>query len=155
MSHANLSRRAIMSSAAALPALAVLPAIASGALAHEPDPIFAAIEKHRALDVAFIARCHYEDDLAESGYKLSPAPGEFSRTPEMVALVTAGIAARVELANTAPTTLAGLVAFLDFAVSQIDYLDGELPFDGATEMNVFIKSLHRGAMQIAREAVQS
>jgi hypothetical protein len=119
-----------------------------------PTQIFAAIEKHRALDVAFIARCHYEDDLAESGHKLSPAPGEF-RTPEMVALVTAGIAARVELANTAPTTLAGLVASLDFAVSEACVTDGELPFDGATEMNVFIKSLHRGAVQIAREAVQS
>ena len=108
-----------------------------------PTQIFAAIEKHRALDVAFIARCHYEDDLAESGHKLSPAPGEF-RTPEMVALV-----------NTAPTTLAGLVASLDFAVSEACVTDGELPFDGATEMNVFIKSLHRGAVQIAREAVQS
>jgi len=99
--------------------------------------------------------CHYEDDLAESGHKLSPAPGEEYRTPEMVALVTAGIAARVALANTAPTTLAGLVAVLDFAVSEIANSDGEMPFDGTEEMNPFIQSLHRGAVQIARKAVQS
>jgi hypothetical protein len=152
MSHANLSRRTLVTSAAALPALAV-PALAMPGPSNV-DPIFAAIGKHRALDVAFIARCHYEDDLAESGHKPNPAPGE-RRTPEMVAVVNAGIAARVALANTAPTTLAGLVAFLDFAVSEIANRDGELPFDGEEEMNPFIRSLHRGATQIAREAVRS
>jgi hypothetical protein len=46
--------------------------------------------------VAFLARCDYENDLEESGYELPPAPGDF-RTPEMVALVNAGISARVHL----------------------------------------------------------
>jgi hypothetical protein len=41
----NLSRRSLVTTAAALPALAV-PAVAVAATA-EPDPIFAAIEKHR------------------------------------------------------------------------------------------------------------
>ena len=66
-----LSRRSLVTSAAALPALAV-PAVAAAA-SSEPDPIFAAIEKERALNTAFLARCHYEDDLAETGVKLAPA----------------------------------------------------------------------------------
>jgi hypothetical protein len=70
-------------------------------------------------------------------------------------LVDEGITIRRALANTAPTTLAGLVAFLDFAVAESAACDGELPFDGEAEMNIFIRSLHRSAMQVAREAVQS
>jgi hypothetical protein len=53
----NLSRRSLVASAAALPALAV-PAVAIASI--EPDPIFAAIEKERVLSTAFIARCRYE-----------------------------------------------------------------------------------------------
>jgi hypothetical protein len=100
-----------------------------------------------------IHRCRYENCLEEYG-ELLPAPGDY-RTPEMVALVTADIANREALASTAPTTHAGLVAFLDFAVSESVELSGDLPFDGADEMNVFIQSLHRGAAQIAQKAVQS
>jgi hypothetical protein len=150
----NLSRRHLVTSAAALPALAV-PAVA--AFAHEPDPIFAAIEKERALDEAFITRCYYEDDLAGSGCKLSPAPDD-SRTPEMVAAVTASRAARAELAKTVPTTLAGMVAYLDYVASESDKLD-DLFFEGEddegnNEAIDFVRSLARGARQIAREAVQ-
>jgi hypothetical protein len=121
MSPTSLSRRHLVTTAAALPALAV-PA-AAGTFAHEPDPIFAAIEKYRALDAAFIARCYYEDDLAASGHKLPPAPGEYSRTPEMVALVNASIAARAELAKTAPTTFAGMDAYLDYVLLESDKMD--------------------------------
>jgi hypothetical protein len=142
----DLSRRHLVTTAAALPALAV-PAAAE-TLNHEPDPIFAAIEKYRALDAAFIARCHYEDELP-------PAPGT-SQTPEMVAAVNAGRAARAELANTAPTTLAGMVAYLDYVVSESDKLD-ELLFegtddDGNDEARDFVRSLARGARQMQRLA---
>jgi hypothetical protein len=152
----NLSRRYLVASAAALPALAV-PAVAPE-LASDPDPIFAAIEKDRATDAAFIARCYYEDDLAGSGHKLTPAPDDH-RTPEMVALVSASRAARAELANTAPTTLAGMVAYLDHVVSKSVEMD-DLMFesgsgDGDDEAMDFVRSLARGARQIAREAVQS
>jgi hypothetical protein len=152
----NLSRRHLVTTAAALPAL-VMPA-AADTLAHEPDPIFAAIEKERALDAAFIARCYYEDALAGSGCKLSPAPDD-SRTPEMVAAVTASRAARAELAKTVPTTLAGMVAYLDYVVSESDKLD-DLFFEGEddegnNEARDFVRSLARGARLIAREAVQS
>jgi len=59
----NLSRRTLVTSAAALPALAV-PALASAA---PDDLIYAAIKKSRNSFAAFIARCHYEDHLNESG----------------------------------------------------------------------------------------
>jgi hypothetical protein len=95
----NLSRRHLVTTAAALPALAV-PAGAY-TLAHEPDPSFAAIEKYRASNVAYNARSDYENDLAESGHKLPPAPDDW-RTPELVAVVTAVRAARAGLARTAP-----------------------------------------------------
>ena len=48
MSHANLSRRAILAGAASVPAIA-LPAVAAMA-ASLPDPIFAAIETARAAE---------------------------------------------------------------------------------------------------------
>jgi hypothetical protein len=145
----SLSRRHLVTSAAALPALAV-PAGAY-TLAHEPDPIFAAIEKDRATDVAFFARLHYEDNLAESGHKLPRAPGR-AHTPEMIAVVTASRAARDELAKTAPTTAAGLVAYLDYVLSKSD---DELMFDGDDETRDFVRSLARGVRQIAQRAVQS
>jgi hypothetical protein len=145
----NLSRRHLVTTAAALPALAV-PALA-GTLAREPDPVFAAIEKFSALDAAYYARCDYEDDLEESGHKLTLAAGDY-RTPEMVAVVTAVRAARADLANTAPTTAAGLVACLDYVLSNSN---DELMFDGIDETRDFVRSLARGARLIAREAVQS
>jgi hypothetical protein len=48
----NLSRRHLVTTAAALPALA-LPA-AAATLGHEPDPIFAVIEEHRRLWDAWV-----------------------------------------------------------------------------------------------------
>jgi hypothetical protein len=143
----NLSRRHLVTTAAALPALAV-PAVA--AFAHEPDPIFAAIEKDRALDEAFFARLHYEDNLAASGHKLPQAPGR-AQTSEMIAVVAASRSARADLANTGPTTATGLVAYLDYVLSKSD---DELMFDGDDEARDFVRSLARGARQIAREAVQ-
>jgi len=139
-----------------LPALAV-PA-AADTLAHGPDPIFAAIEKYRAFDEAFIALCHHEDDLTKSGHKLTSAPDDF-RTPEMVAVVTASREAHRELAKTAPTTLAGMVAYLNYVLSESDKMD-DLLFeggddDGNDQARDFVRSLAHGARQIAREAVQS
>jgi hypothetical protein len=145
----NLSRRSLVTSAAALPALAV-PAVAIASI--EPDPIFAAIEKERALNTAFLARCHYEDDLAETGVKLAPAPGEYSQTPEMVAVVNAGITARVELANTAPTTPSGLVAYLDYVLVESERLstpEVQVFFFDDHDAPDFIRSLWRSATALA------
>jgi hypothetical protein len=94
-----------------------------------PDPIFAAIEKYRALD---------EDT----------PPKSF-------------IAARVELSKTAPTTMAGMIAYLDYVLLESDKLDDFLFMTGGMDPNNddeardFLRSLSRAARQIAREAVRS
>jgi hypothetical protein len=151
----SLSRRSLVTSVATLPALAV-PAIALASV--EPDPIFAAIEKERALNAAFIARCEHEDGLREAGIELTPAAGDH-RTPEMVAAVNATVAARVGLANTAPTTLAGLVAYLDYVVVESERLsDPEMEvffFDGEEETLDFVRSLARSVRGMPTPTVQS
>ena len=146
------TRRAALVGAAALPAMS-LPAMPG------TDPVFAAIEKYRAAKRAFMARCDYERDLEESGCKLTPAPNDH-RTPEIAAIVKLHIAARAELAKTAPTTLAGMVAYLEYASLESDKLD-ELLFEGSdgvsgeNDARNFLQSLSHAARQIAREAVRS
>jgi hypothetical protein len=146
----NLSRRSLVASAAALPALAV-PAVAIAATA-EPDPIFAAIEKFRTPEVAWLARCQYEEERGID-------------TPELAALIDACNAARSELADTIPTTPAGLIAYLDYIVSENDRLttleDGSRAdieiflFVDDHETGRFVRSLARSAHRIFGEAVQS
>jgi len=131
-----MNRRAVLAGAAT--AAVALPSIAAPMLG--VDPIFAAIEAYRATDAAWFARYRYEDDLAGKGIKLTPAPDD-SRTPEMVALVNASIAARIALAETAPTTLAGLLAVLRFVreQSQDDFLFDE-------ESTCFVASLEQAVL---------
>jgi hypothetical protein len=77
-----LSRRSIVASAAALPALAVPAAVAA---AVEPDPIFAVVERERLLEAAYQARCAYEDEC--KGIIELPRVGpDDRRTPEMASL---------------------------------------------------------------------
>jgi hypothetical protein len=74
MSHAKLSRRAILAGSAAVSATAIAatptraswttPAVVD---ATAPDPIFAVIEKYRATNTAFIALCHHEESLENAG----------------------------------------------------------------------------------------
>jgi hypothetical protein len=73
-----LSRRSIVASAAALPALAV-PAVVSAAI--EPDPIYAVIERDRLLEAAFQARCAYEDELEGIAKAKQPASIGATRPP--------------------------------------------------------------------------
>jgi hypothetical protein len=121
----------------------------------KPDPIFAAIEKERALREAFHARCRYEDDLADSGVKLESAPDDH-RTPEMVAAVDVSVYGRGELAETAPTTLAGMIAYLDYVLAESENLtlpNDELVmfyFDTPEETLAFARYLARSARHIAR-----
>jgi hypothetical protein len=143
----DLSRRSLVATAAALPALAGATTFTlTRARGSEPDPIFAVIEKCRAIDAAFDTRCLYEEDLEEADIKLEPAPDDH-RTPEIVALVNASIAARREFANTAPTTLPGLIAYLDFVIAATQRLSGEevvFFFDDDEEKLAFIHSVARG-----------
>ena len=117
----NLSRRSIVASAAALPALAV-PALAIASI--EPDPIFAAIEE----------------------YKRAKEPVE--RDGASRAEVYAAVAAREQLAENEPTTKAGLIAILDLAVAEQERL--QIPiFDGEYETMCFIESLARSVRALA------
>jgi len=118
----DLSRRSLVTSAAALPALAV-PAVAVAAAnmptwrapmlseqSAEPDPIFAAIESYKFWDKASV----------ELGDEETPARWRLCQTP--------------------PTTLAGPVALLNFAVEEQQHLQVPLP-DDHPETMVFIESL--------------
>jgi hypothetical protein len=58
----DTSRRSLIVSAAALPVFAV-PALATAAMAAEPDPIFAAIEAHRAAFTVFSEANKIVDDV--------------------------------------------------------------------------------------------
>ena len=118
----DLSRRSLVTSAAALPALAV-PAVAVAAAnmptwrapmlseqSAEPDPILAAIESYKFWDKASV----------ELGDEETPA--------------------RWRLCETPPTTLAGPVALLNFAVEEQQHLQVPLP-DDHSETMVFIELL--------------
>jgi hypothetical protein len=111
----------------------------------EPDPIFAAIEANRKADVDFIRLCDLEGELEEKGIELVSAPDDH-RTPEMAATVDASIKSRELLAKTAPTTLAGLVAYIDYVR---DWSRTEFLFDGAPgESKDFLESLQRSVHNI-------
>ena len=74
-------------------------------------------------------------------------------------MVTAVRAARLELAKTAPTTPAGMAVYLDYVLSESDKVEdllfessgGVEPDDEAKDF--FVRSLARGAREIAREVV--
>ena len=140
----QLSRRSLVTSAAALPALAV-PTIVLASV--DPDPIYAAIEKHRAADAAFLARCHYEEDPANRPPEIHQTPADIHQTPEMAAAVSATRAARFELANASATSLAGLVSYLECIVSESNKLD-EFLFE-EEEVLAFAQSLLRSTRRIA------
>ena len=94
------SRRAILAGIAAMPALAA-PALALSG----PDPIFAAIETHRATWADLSARCSALDaaDTPE-------AEAELSR------IMAVDNEAAGELADAKPVTLAGAIALLRHSV---------------------------------------
>jgi hypothetical protein len=130
MHMSELSRRSIVASAAALPALAV-PAVAVAAAA-EPDPIFAAIERWRELDVALCAamdahaRAQKEFGDKYGSWKPTDDPAQqaaynaFVTATEEVqdAAGEAASAATEDIFNMVPTTLAGMRAKIDFAFSE-------------------------------------
>jgi hypothetical protein len=68
----NVSRRAMLAGASAVPAIAIAPSITA---AGEPDPIFAAIERYRKTSADFITLCRAEDDLREKGVSQSRLRG--------------------------------------------------------------------------------
>jgi hypothetical protein len=97
------TRRAALGALASVPALAVLPVIASST---PIDPVFAAIERHRALWDEFLPTVGPQENADEG-------------SAEVIAYMEANDAADEALdafLTTIPTTLAGLRASLTYAV---------------------------------------
>jgi hypothetical protein len=97
------SRRAVLAGAAMLPALAVIPATAGDA--GGVDPIFAAIEKHRQIEAAYVAACNEPigDEATEQTTEArvnEHCHGSSDALGELVAMT--------------PTTLAGCAAMLRY-----------------------------------------
>jgi hypothetical protein len=146
----NLSRRALVTSAAALPALA-LPAIAARA---EPDPIFAAIEAYRKAFAEHGAAIH-EVGLHQDSHGFKPCPEleELERREGIACDFSASVTR--DLASTVPTTLAGAIAMLRFA-EEFDgddnralgvYYDDD--HDDRDCRDVFMVSLRKGLERLA------
>jgi hypothetical protein len=101
----ELSRRTLVTSAAALPALAV-PAVAIAASAGPDDPIFEAIEAHRN---ALLLR--FEKGAVEVGLRYDD-PRYAAASEQMQSAVDQLGEAEFELATTVPVTMAGVMALL-------------------------------------------
>jgi hypothetical protein len=117
----DLSRRHLVTTAAALPALAV-PA-AAGTFAQEPDPIFAAIEKHQR---ARIETCAAWDRVTDFERPFGGSITEIADDQEWCdlhneaadAVGTQDDIAR-NLLHTQPTTVAGAAALLSYYVEAV------------------------------------
>jgi len=113
----------MIAGAAALPAAAAIPATA---LAGEPDPIFAAIEAHKA------ANDTYSRTVSISGRMSRKHPGYAEADAATDAAMRAERGAAIALALIAPTTRAGIDALLAYVLDDDrDYPGHE---DWPTEM---------------------
>lgn len=128
----NTTRRGFLSTAAALAASAAVAIPANAAAASTPDPIFAAIEAHRGARLAF------ENAVSRNSALEQELPGEKIRSwitaweqtivetddPRWIDSVhevhracEAETDAACDLASIAPTTMAGVVGLLQYAIS--------------------------------------
>jgi hypothetical protein len=99
------TRRAILAGAAALPATAAVAAMPLAVV--DRDPIFAAIDPHRAASASYDDNCSRldEEDTPEAEAQLS----ELHNREESAALAILAVE---------PTTIAGVVAILTYAADQ-------------------------------------
>src|SRR4051812_10488744 len=125
----NTTRRGFLSTAAALTASAV---VSTPADAPTPDPIFEAIEVHkaarRAFENAFSRGCALEHELPrektrswitvwEEEIVETDDPRWIDSIREVNRASDAATDAAYALANVAPTTMAGVVSLLQYAIS--------------------------------------
>jgi hypothetical protein len=103
----SMSRRSMIAGAAALPAAAVLPAVA---LAAEPDPIFAAIEAHKAANVTYSRTCSLSTNMRYD------APGYAEADAATTEACHAERDAAIDLTRIAPTTRTGIDALLAYVL---------------------------------------
>ncbi len=105
------SRRAILAGAAALPALAIIPAAALAAV--DNDPIFAAIEGHKAAYLASMAASRIQSNMVDAEFSPEYDPIKCEAAHAAARAADAADAAAAEaLATIRPTTIAGLLALM-------------------------------------------
>jgi hypothetical protein len=128
----NAERRAFLYSATSAAALAVATAVTGSAAALGADPIFAAIDAHKAAMAAFISVVSKASELEELiPYNLRQShidpdetlivatddPRWITNTRNYQRLNDAETDAAIALVNIAPTTVAGVIALLQYANS--------------------------------------
>ena len=128
----NTTRRGFLSTAAALVASAAVAIPTNAATAFETDPIFEAIETHKAARLAFenaVSRgCALEQELPlektrswitvwEEEIVETDDPRWIDSVREVHRTSEAATDAAYALANVAPTTMAGVVGLLQYAIS--------------------------------------
>jgi hypothetical protein len=131
-SSTNTTRRGFLSTAAALAASAAVATPANAADASTPDPIFEVIEVHKAARLAFenaVSRgCALEQELPrektrswvtvwEEEIVETDDPRWIDSIREVNRASDAATDAAYALANVAPTTMAGVVGLLQYAIS--------------------------------------
>jgi hypothetical protein len=104
----NLSRRTLVASAAALPALTV-PAFASTAT----DPIFAAIEAHRRTTDRWMVHVRRDWELQDQKIEFDD-PRRVAIEQKMTVAADVEHEASVKLVDVEPTSLAGVIALLSY-----------------------------------------
>jgi hypothetical protein len=151
----KLSRRSLVSSAVALPALA-MPAAAVAAVSAGPDPIFAAIDQWKeghAVELASFealnaAETAFQDRRGTDDYEKNVRP--FKEASHQA--TDAQMDATYAVFDIVPTTLAGMRAKIDFAMSA-DHVTGLLTdddedADGA--LRNFLETLYEAARLITQ-----
>ena len=128
----------IASAGAVMPLAAALPALAAAA---EPDPIFAAIEKHKAAYSAFVDAAHHDGELEETlpwdrrqssitAYETeivdTDAPEWVAAKRRTMATADAMYDSAIDLLDVAPTTVAGVIALLAYAAEAEDLWPDDL-----------------------------
>jgi hypothetical protein len=113
------SRRAVLSGAAgAALATTTAPAVAAAGILAEPDPIFAAIEAHRAAEAAFTATVDDEAETEEHDPRRPAVVIAYDRASDNAD------AAAWALIENPPTTIAGAAALLRYADKLFSAPDG-------------------------------
>lgn len=157
-----LSRRSLVTTAAALPALAAaaaIPAIASpvphtvAAIQAAPDPIFAALAAHRR-SVAQYNRLSNRYDLA-GGYAWDKKPGLSELEAKIDRASKAETEAAWALTKIKPTTPAGAGALIAFLWRDIQHGDTKWHSPAFANAIRALRDMGKPEPQIAREAVQS
>jgi len=148
-------------------AVAAMPATAPDSLACAVDPIFAALEKHRAAGIVWDAAVDVWAKFSEG-----PAPMSTERRIERDRINDAVCDARdamddvgVSLINTGPTTLHGIAAALNYIREQMLQQDGIYMPSGLTLkgsdypeivgwIDAFLDTIENAATELAEKAVR-